>query len=616
MATRRERVYYELTATDSASQVFRRVEGSAQRLSSAYTQLTGVVGALASAGAIGAAVRATVEAERAQNRLAAVIKATGGAAGIAAGEYDRMADALAEATQFDDESIRNAQATLLKFGNIHGEVFRNALKLSADLAAFMGTDVADAAQMIGRSLQSPTEGLTMMERQFGKLTEAQEKHINTLVRQGKSLEAQNAIIDLWQKKVGGVAETMNTGLGGALSGLSKGWNELLENMGKAEGRAGLVERSIRGLTAALKDLEDATKETKPDLARQSNLALDKLNRDIERLERDLKERRAQRRFYGGADVADDPAFAVQEARIQDLRALRSQVLQRARVLGMAGDAGTFDARDLRARQAPLQFDLGGKPQADAGADSALREATRSAIELAESAQRAAEELIYTWDGFGNRITITREEFAKIQKDQELAVRSWVESAQIATDIAEGMVYTWDKAGNRVTMTMEQWQEGIAKAAEEANRFEYAISNAFDRAVRGAEDATEVIKNLLRELAMVELQRRIFEPASRALSGALDELFSGVGAAGDGSVPEYAGGTDYVPRTGLALLHQGERVVPAGEGSGVTFAPQIYIDSRSDRAEVALLVDRAMRASELRLVDNMRRGGIAWRSARG
>jgi hypothetical protein len=34
-----------------------------------------------------------------------------------------------------------------------------------------------------------------------------------------------------------------------------------------------------------------------------------------------------------------------------------------------------------------------------------------------------------------------------------------------------------------------------------------------------------------------------------------------------SFPSYQSGTDYVPRTGLAMLHAGEQVIPAGADAG-------------------------------------------------
>ena len=43
---------------------------------------------------------------------------------------------------------------------------------------------------------------------------------------------------------------------------------------------------------------------------------------------------------------------------------------------------------------------------------------------------------------------------------------------------------------------------------------------------------------------------------------------GSGSGGGGSsLPHYASGTDYVPRTGLAVVHQGEQIIPAGGARG-------------------------------------------------
>ena len=42
---------------------------------------------------------------------------------------------------------------------------------------------------------------------------------------------------------------------------------------------------------------------------------------------------------------------------------------------------------------------------------------------------------------------------------------------------------------------------------------------------------------------------------------------GGGGSGSSALPHYASGTDYVPRTGLAMVHQGETITPAGGARG-------------------------------------------------
>jgi hypothetical protein len=64
------------------------------------------------------------------------------------------------------------------------------------------------------------------------------------------------------------------------------------------------------------------------------------------------------------------------------------------------------------------------------------------------------------------------------------------------------------------------------------------------------------------------------------------------------IPLYQKGTDYVPKTGLAYLHKGEKVIPAGQSSStttVTISPQITINSSGDASpkEIAKEVDNAI-----------------------
>lgn len=238
MSTTTERVEWRLSAQDNASQVFRVTESSIERLRATYSRFAGMV-----VGGIGGGVvaqmaqqmmKAAMDAEQASARLDVVLEKTRMSANRTRAELEKMTDALTDSTTFDDESIRNAQATLLKFGVIHGEVFDRALKLAADYAAFTGTNIPEAAQTLGKALQSPSEGTMMLERNVGKLTWAQKEQIKVLMEQGKLWDAQAKILALVESKVGGTAEKMNSGLTGATRSVAKAWDELMESMGKTE----------------------------------------------------------------------------------------------------------------------------------------------------------------------------------------------------------------------------------------------------------------------------------------------------------------------------------------------------------------------------------------------
>ena len=78
--------------------------------------------------------------------------------------------------------------------------------------------------------------------------------------------------------------------------------------------------------------------------------------------------------------------------------------------------------------------------------------------------------------------------------------------------------------------------------------------------------------------------------------------------GTSFVGSYASGTNYVPKTGLALVHQGEAIVPAAQNKGgatnVTIAPGAVVIQAVAGADVSALADAAVDALARKLVPKM------------
>lgn len=240
-----------ISAQDKTKQAFDSVKAN---LGSINKAAAGIGLSISAAGLIAfgnETIKAAKEAEQASVRLSATLRATGNAAGITKKELDDFADSMAKSTQFDDESIRNAEAAFLKFGNIQEDVFKRGISLSADLASFLGTDVADAAQTVGKALSSPSEGVGALERQIGKLTKAQKDSIQGFADVGDLASAQSAVLDILQKKIGGTAQLMNTGWTKATGDLSKSWGELLETLGKTDSASS----ALGSLSTYLEDMK-------------------------------------------------------------------------------------------------------------------------------------------------------------------------------------------------------------------------------------------------------------------------------------------------------------------------------------------------------------------------
>ena len=218
---------------DKADGYTKRLKGSMQKLGKSMAIGVGAAGAAAVA--FGAsALKAAEEAEQVQARVAAIIKATGGAANVTAKQIEKFAGKQQMLVGVDDEVLKKSYGILLTFKNVRNEagkgndIFNRTAKSLADLSAagFGSTD--SAAKAMGKALQDPIKGITALSRAGVTFSAAQKEQIKGFVEAGDLLSAQKIILAEVESQVGGTAAAGVT----ASEKLKIGFGEFKEQIGK------------------------------------------------------------------------------------------------------------------------------------------------------------------------------------------------------------------------------------------------------------------------------------------------------------------------------------------------------------------------------------------------
>jgi len=201
------------------------------------------------------ATKAAMDGIDSMTKLNAMLVATGNGAGFTKKQLEGLAQSIASTSRFSDEQARDAITTLLRFESVTGEVMPRAIKLSADMAAALGGDIAGAAERLGRAMESPTLGLEMLRRQGVLVPPVIREQIKAMEDAGRTNEAAILVLDALDKKFNGVAQTMQGNLRGSFNEVEKAWVDMLEAIGSSEGR---VQKQITlwsALRDVLKDIE-------------------------------------------------------------------------------------------------------------------------------------------------------------------------------------------------------------------------------------------------------------------------------------------------------------------------------------------------------------------------
>jgi hypothetical protein len=188
----------------------------------------------------------------------AILKATGFAAGVTAKELQDEAQAIAFATLASVQGIQQAQAVLLTFDRIQGDVRANAVGLAQDLATVFGGTAASQATQLGKALQDPIKGITALNRVGVSFNQTQKDQIKLFQDSGDIVAAQTVIIEALKNQVGGAGESVaKDSLAGKLDTAGQLFANFTANLAKSTGAYDATLNFFDGLNEKLSSLGDS-----------------------------------------------------------------------------------------------------------------------------------------------------------------------------------------------------------------------------------------------------------------------------------------------------------------------------------------------------------------------
>jgi hypothetical protein len=171
-----------------------------------------------------------------QAQLANGIKSTGNAAGVTVDGLEDLAGSIQGYSGQTDDSIVASENLLLTFTNLKNgvgdgnQVFDEATKMTADMAAKMGGDASKYAVQLGKALNDPYKGIAALSRVGVTFTQQQKDQIKALQDSGDTMGAQKVILAELQKEFGGAAQAAGQSLPGQLAIAKRGFEDVSQGL--------------------------------------------------------------------------------------------------------------------------------------------------------------------------------------------------------------------------------------------------------------------------------------------------------------------------------------------------------------------------------------------------
>ncbi len=247
---------------DKAIRSLKSVDSKTSETEKLFKSLGGSIAGAFSIKAVSDFARKSAEAWRVQKEAVSVmnqvLKSTGAEAWTSSAELQEMAASLQQVTNYGDETITSMHGVLLGFRNITGKNFEHASKAILDMATVMKMDLASAAQVVGKALDDPINGLGSLSRQGFHFTEQQKQMLKAMVEAGDMMGAQKIILEELDVTYGGAAEAgadLGTQVKNSAGDILEGFGKVFSLLGEHSGALKLTKEALDAIADAFNNVE-------------------------------------------------------------------------------------------------------------------------------------------------------------------------------------------------------------------------------------------------------------------------------------------------------------------------------------------------------------------------
>lgn len=582
--------------------------GNALRgVASAISPVALVLGPIAAV--VGALGLAAFQGARDVTQLRDTLMLTGNAAGLTQDRLGALAERISAATGQTLGQTRQLLIELAATGQVGQSTLESVGTAVARIADLTGKTTAEVAGRFANQLREPARVAADLNRQYNFLDEATARRIRALQDEGRAAQAAVLTNDALVEALRGQREQLGY--------LESAWDRL-----------------TKGISSAWDALKRFGRDSTP------LDAIEKGRKDLE-----LLRGRLEREPLTGLGGAPNPGRAALEAAVQRAEFKMAALAERVRQENAAADAAAQRATQAgriddiltnRSAKAPREKTLAplldpaavSAAQALAGTDVAkieqlttrlqglfeLQRETRGAPAVAQAIASVRAELDKLNDVLAPAV---------IQDTTEISKRRFLESEKAAYgEIDKFLADQAERAAHALDRITQRMQDNLQDA----------LGDTFTRLFEGQFDSIgdlwkSLINRMLAEALAADFAAALFGKGGGGnVSGMFGNLFNlfgsifGGGRATGGPISRGRiyevnenGGPGELLNVGgrqFLLASQSGNVSPGGGGLQVSLQPSIHIDARSDQAQVAQIVSRAMAESQAAMYAQLRaRGAI-------